>query len=112
MLRRPPRSTRTDTLFPYTSLLRSRLVRLFGDARALLGNDRGDDHLVQTIDVHCSHASSFLTASAVISTFLWRSSETGLRASTSQTATCGMLRDARTRKTGRASCREGGCQYG
>src|SRR3546814_7324138 len=82
MLRRPPRSTRTDTLFPYTSLLRSRLVRLFGDARALLGNDRGDDHLVQTIDVHCSHASSFLTASAVISTFLWRSSETGLRAST------------------------------
>src|SRR3546814_10637100 len=73
------------------------MVRLFGDARALLGNDRGDDHLVQTIDVHCSHASSFLTASAVISTFLWRSSETGLRASTSQTATCGMLRAERNR---------------
>src|SRR3546814_7602492 len=29
MLRRPPRSTRTDTLFPYTTLFRSdRLVRL------------------------------------------------------------------------------------
>src|SRR3546814_2228830 len=26
MLRRPPRSTRTDTLFPYTTLFRSRLV--------------------------------------------------------------------------------------
>src|SRR3546814_1053482 len=25
MLRRPPRSTRTDTLFPYTTLFRSRL---------------------------------------------------------------------------------------
>src|SRR3546814_3305282 len=26
MLRRPPRSTRTDTLFPYTTLFRSRLM--------------------------------------------------------------------------------------
>src|SRR3546814_5777917 len=27
MIRRPPRSTRTDTLFPYTTLFRSGLVR-------------------------------------------------------------------------------------
>src|SRR3546814_8876653 len=27
MIRRPPRSTRTDTLFPYTTLFRSRRVR-------------------------------------------------------------------------------------
>src|SRR3546814_8723745 len=27
MLRRPPRSTRTDTLFPYTTLFRSPLIR-------------------------------------------------------------------------------------
>src|SRR3546814_14351275 len=27
MIRRPPRSTRTDTLFPYTTLCRSRLLR-------------------------------------------------------------------------------------
>src|SRR3546814_14830078 len=27
MIRRPPRSTRTDTLFPYTTLFRSRLDR-------------------------------------------------------------------------------------
>src|SRR3546814_9303849 len=36
MIRRPPRSTRTDTLFPYTPLFRSRQVRssveLRGDA--------------------------------------------------------------------------------
>src|SRR3546814_19298356 len=31
MIRRPPRSTRTDTLFPYTTLFRS--VQLFGFAR-------------------------------------------------------------------------------
>src|SRR3546814_7143419 len=29
MLRRPPRSTRTDTLFPYTTLFRSRVGALF-----------------------------------------------------------------------------------
>src|SRR3546814_8639655 len=28
MIRRPPRSTRTDTLFPYTTLFRSRLRRV------------------------------------------------------------------------------------
>src|SRR3546814_7244572 len=28
MLRRPPRSTRTDTLFPYTTLFRSRLRQI------------------------------------------------------------------------------------
>src|SRR3546814_8414429 len=28
MIRRPPRSTRTDTLFPYTTLFRSPLARL------------------------------------------------------------------------------------
>src|SRR3546814_8343515 len=29
MIRRPPRSTRTDTLFPYTTLFRSRLLVQF-----------------------------------------------------------------------------------
>src|SRR3546814_13747030 len=31
MIRRPPRSTRTDTLFPYTTLFRSPLARLEAD---------------------------------------------------------------------------------
>src|SRR3546814_15280825 len=30
MMRRPPRSTRTDTLFPYTTLFRSRLCQRGG----------------------------------------------------------------------------------
>src|SRR3546814_2582470 len=30
MIRRPPRSTRTDTLFPYTTLFRSRSADSFG----------------------------------------------------------------------------------
>src|SRR3546814_16651681 len=37
MIRRPPRSTRTDTLFPYTTLFRSRFAdHGAGDADALL----------------------------------------------------------------------------
>src|SRR3546814_13336118 len=39
MLRRPPRSTRTDTLFPYTTLFRSVLSR----AGALLARDLGEE---------------------------------------------------------------------
>src|SRR3546814_13501921 len=33
MIRRPPRSTRTDTLFPYTTLFRSRIDVDAGDLR-------------------------------------------------------------------------------
>src|SRR3546814_1998813 len=36
MIRRPPRSTRTDTLFPYTTLFRS-LFELVRDCGAALG---------------------------------------------------------------------------
>src|SRR3546814_6705316 len=45
MIRRPPRSTRTDTLFPYTTLFRSKPP--FADY--LIG--LGDDHSPITIDV-------------------------------------------------------------
>src|SRR3546814_6820709 len=50
MIRRPPRSTRTDTLFPYTTLFRSRLqqageglARLTGEDRADADEDRDED---------------------------------------------------------------------
>src|SRR3546814_9682031 len=36
MIRRPPRSTRTDTLFPSTTLFRSHFSPQLGDGRALL----------------------------------------------------------------------------
>src|SRR3546814_11932546 len=41
MIRRPPRSTRTDTLFPYTTLFRSLVAGEEGDAAG--------DHLVQAL---------------------------------------------------------------
>src|SRR3546814_4107950 len=43
MIRRPPRSTRTDTLFPYTTLFRSRLRRDQGVAAACRKTRRGVD---------------------------------------------------------------------
>src|SRR3546814_7325715 len=38
MIRRPPRSTRTDTLFPYTTLFRSQ-TRIFGKKTSGFGPD-------------------------------------------------------------------------
>src|SRR3546814_5724646 len=41
MIRRPPRSTRTDTLFPYTTLFRSNFIlRCAGDGRDFLADGR------------------------------------------------------------------------
>src|SRR3546814_8106541 len=43
MIRRPPRSTRTDTLFPYTTLFRSALARSGDRHRAPGGSSRARD---------------------------------------------------------------------
>src|SRR3546814_8070190 len=57
MIRRPPRSTRTDTLFPYTTLVRSvtvateiRNARFGGDAAAAIVLHCGFEH--QIADQH------------------------------------------------------------
>src|SRR3546814_416941 len=42
MIRRPPRSTRTDTLFPYTTLFRSGLGRLDAAGKTGTSNDGRD----------------------------------------------------------------------
>src|SRR3546814_6744447 len=42
MIRRPPRSTRTDTLFPYTTLFRSAGVGVDGAADGVAEEDRPD----------------------------------------------------------------------
>src|SRR3546814_7448270 len=41
MIRRPPRSTRTDTLFPYTTLFRSRLGHAAGSDGGAAGAQAG-----------------------------------------------------------------------
>src|SRR3546814_10108068 len=53
MIRRPPRSTRTDTLFPYTTLFRSRpaLVEAVDWMLSLVGLSApdSDDHLIKRV---------------------------------------------------------------
>src|SRR3546814_4692703 len=46
MIRRPPRSTRTDTLFPYTTLFRSGEAGPSFDLRQHVGDTRGRQHTV------------------------------------------------------------------
>src|SRR3546814_18745133 len=50
MIRRPPRSTRTDTLFPYTTLFRSQRLALIGEVIARQCDDEDDVVAHQVID--------------------------------------------------------------
>src|SRR3546814_1572421 len=53
MIRRPPRSTRTDTLFPYTTLFRSALSQPASGAAFTLSTNtalHGGEHCVLSID--------------------------------------------------------------
>src|SRR3546814_10301001 len=51
MIRRPPRSTRTDTLFPYTTLFRSRLQPAHAVFAHQLGAELGADGALRVGDV-------------------------------------------------------------
>src|SRR3546814_12770671 len=55
MIRRPPRSTRTDTLFPYTTLFRSRRISIQNDWN-------GDRRVRQFLEIiHASACKRFRT---------------------------------------------------
>src|SRR3546814_9272798 len=71
MIRRPPRATRTDTLFPYTTLFRSPL-----DERVLARGataTRSQDCFANFR--HASSPLSFRLAAAPVSTARWNRSE-------------------------------------
>src|SRR3546814_19717402 len=46
MIRRPPRSTRTDTLFPYTTLFRSRDIEHLLDGKTLVQRAAEDELVI------------------------------------------------------------------
>src|SRR3546814_870969 len=65
MIRRPPRSTRTDTLFPYTTLFRSLVRAVHHSQRGIvgdgaLGEERAVAEAVEVVDakVVAAHAKS------------------------------------------------------
>src|SRR3546814_11738877 len=96
MIRRPPRSTRTDTLFPYTTLFRPAvrgqreifLAFLIGPGRDALVIIVGENDIVPDLHVGIGEVAE----------------RRGLQAETR------IIGDAE-REIGRASCRERGCQY-
>src|SRR3546814_8499497 len=70
MLRRPPRSTRTDTLFPYTTRFRSKRAALLAEAAPLSGRCRRRQAALGSAFFACSMieantAPSFIARSAI-----------------------------------------------
>src|SRR3546814_16126039 len=102
MIRRTPRSTRTDTLFPYTTLFRSQGLR----AWSAIGD------VPDAIDCAVVALPGDLVLDAVE-----QCAAKGIRALVifsagfNEAGDEGIARQARLREIGRASCRERVCQY-
>src|SRR3546814_12886599 len=107
MIRRPPRSTRTDTLFPYTTLFRSYgfAVTLFVAAAFMsLGFSAWPDKLpaeVLVVKEQWDKAKAKSTKSAQ-GRFVWNLGRSAMAA---------MIAFQLIPEIGRASCRERVCQY-
>src|SRR3546814_11328771 len=120
MIRRPPRSTRTDTLFPYTTLFRSGSPvgqdvagtageRHDADARSRerpeVGNRTGGDHhVLDRVDPDDAELVEHGVDDRVVA-------DEG--AGVGRGTPCGQLAgaDLEDDEIGRASCRERVCQY-
>src|SRR3546814_12364071 len=110
MIRRPPRSTRTDTLFPYTTLFRSHALQSLRQARGL--RIIGDAVLqcprladIQHVAARIEHA-----IDAGPPRPLSDNSANDPRAAL-KVGPVPLLPAAADHKIGRASCRERVCQY-
>src|SRR3546814_5735602 len=73
MIRRPPRSTRTDTLFPYTTLFRS--IIPFGCIEAAAANQCQRDQLGCVVIAQIIDRSSQLLLAGLVGFILERSEE-------------------------------------
>src|SRR3546814_15168748 len=105
MIRRPPRSTRTDTLFPYTTLFRSRAgTAIFWKGMVPIGEQR------ETLPLG---PAEFIPAAALVVLLVGLTLAAGpATAYMDDTATQLFAPAAYIEaEIGRASCREGGWQY-
>src|SRR3546814_13440578 len=66
MIRRPPRSTRTDTLFPYTTLFRSGPRRLCGGSSACTASSSRTRHGRSRSEEHTSELQSLMRISYAV----------------------------------------------
>src|SRR3546814_17484005 len=106
MIRRPPRSTRTDTLVPYTTLFRSQAPS--HTLRDLLAQET------------MAEAAIWMAAAAVLTLFItsmgtlliWRQVKLTRQAVEDTSDATEAMREANViAQIGRASCRERVCQY-
>src|SRR3546814_18838372 len=119
MIRRPPRSTRTDTLFPYTTLFRSRVVRVsYAELVAATNFSflRGASHPGEMVKVAVAlkyDAIGIADRNSVAGVVRAHVALKELREEFGAAITCRLLVGARpVFEIGRESCRERGCQYG
>src|SRR3546814_20173025 len=107
MIRRPPRSTRTDTLFPYTTLFRS----LYYRTRLGLWIARAEDRIgLEAVPDWAPKAFGPRSGETAVHVFRISEAQDGRRAEVSRT----WLDHSVARyvaQIGRASCRERVCQY-
>src|SRR3546814_16421610 len=105
MMRRPPRSTRTDTLFPYTTLFRSPDERHRGvtSGRFLFG--------MESAGINQSAIADILGERCADPAALFRPRQVNILAIKEPQRFTGILERTVDPEIGRASCRERVCQY-
>src|SRR3546814_16775555 len=120
MIRRPPRSTRTDTLFPYTTLVRSRRRRNYEKRSSLLPKSRDLNILIMTTgnDIRAAFLGYFQRnghEAVASSPLVPRNDPTLLFTNAGmvqfKNVFTGNEKRPYSREIGRASCRERVCQY-
>src|SRR3546814_20599438 len=102
MIRRPPRSTRTDTLFPYTTLFRSRHTALRQPGRSLSRGLPPSRWLALSSKADRGKRRPFRRHPDVV---------VSLRANPPSEQTLSVPHLGVSMKIGRASCRERVCKY-
>src|SRR3546814_14986792 len=110
MIRRPPRSTRTDTLFPYTTLFRSRWTARYAWTSSLMEKERDQQQRQQNAEAdqrpgRAPPPGLQLQQEQTAQT----EHQTGDREHVDETAPA--RAGVAAFETGRASCRERVCQY-
>src|SRR3546814_19501322 len=114
MLRRPPRSTRTYTLFPYTTLFRSASTGLIDTGLQFEANDGGPmtNKLGSIVSVKGADANTDFSEFDAGDNIMTQIEQDGDGNSTIRVALANDLNvDSVTTEIGRASCRERVCQY-
>src|SRR3546814_7908361 len=100
MIRRPPRSTRTDTLFPYTTLFRSLFPAEFSETLARVGEGMWGERFVRLLEQrseeHTSELQSLMRISYAV--FCLKKKKSHTKQQRTRKNNAGKLSSANTKK--------------